>query len=124
MRSLTISLLAAAASAVTATPAPAQMLDQPWQFNRSNRAQIAFSMRQTQGSSSSTGLVAPGDSTTIVCGGGSATATANNTCIILNNATGEILADQVSDGSQDATAVSETTTDSPADQVLTTLEGE
>ena len=129
-------ILVATAVFALILPAPviqAQQISEPWSFKRSNRAQIAVILRQVQDSeSTSTGTFSAAASagvggTTIVCGGGSATAQANNTCIILNNSTGQISTDQISDGDQTATNSESTNenrvTVSEVDEVLSTLSG-
>lgn len=115
--------LAALAIVLAAGPAAAQMLDQPWSFSQTNRASIAFSLRNggDPGAGTTTGSGGP----VIVCGGGGSTAAGNNTCIVLNNANGQIELDQASDGSQDATNTQQVTTTnataSDADDVLSIL---
>ena len=88
-------LAAAAMITLVAGPAFAQMFDRPWRFSQTNRASIAFSLR-----GGTDGVAAAGPN--ILCGGGSSTAAGNSTCIVLNNADGTIVLDQVSEGSQDA----------------------
>ena len=105
--------------------AAAQQINRPWNFTQQNRAQMAIATKQLKDARSRlwTSTQALG-ATTIVCGGGASTATANNTCIVLNNATGDIVTDQISDDSnQDATSTAIETT-SGADEVLSTLKGE
>jgi hypothetical protein len=84
-------------------------------------------MKQLKDGPSGAGVSSAGSAslTTIVCGGGAATATANNTCIILNNATGQIETGQDAEGSQDASNSTDTTVSgtSDADQVLNALQG-
>lgn len=92
-------LAAAALIGLVAAPAVGQMFDRPWGFSQTNRASIAFSLR-AEGGAGSGGAVA---GTSILCGGGASTAAGNSTCIVLNNADGTVVIDQVSDGSQDAT---------------------
>jgi len=123
------SLIALLASLIVPSSVNAQQYNQPWSFGQQNRAQLAVVMRQMEdgGTSSSTGGTSSGATagTTIVCGGGSATATSNNTCIILNNSTGEVLTDQDSNGDQNASNSTETTTanGTDADEVLSALTG-
>lgn len=126
-KTATMAIIAAMlAGAMPAAEAAAQMFDRPWTFQNYNRGQMAIAMRQFDEAGAASGT---GEATTIVCGGGSSTATANNTCIIMNNATGEILTDQTSDNStQDATSTIDTTvngeTVTGADEVLSVLEGQ
>jgi hypothetical protein len=104
----------------------AQQFDQPWSFSQQNRAQLAVTMKQLKGGFGQSGSSAGSATlTTIVCGGGAATSTANNTCIILNNATGQIETGQDSAGNQSATNSTETTIsgNSDADEVLNALSG-
>ena len=114
----------AAAVLLAASPAFAQMLQRPWTFSQTNRASIAFSLRGN-GAPGAVG-VAPG--TSILCGGGSSTAAGNSTCIVLNNADGTVVIDQVSEGSQDAanTQMSEIdgASSSGVDEVLSILGAE
>ncbi len=97
-----------------------------YNFDPQNRAQIAVAMKQIEDSGNG-GIGSGGGagSTTIVCGGGASTATANNTCIILNGSTGQVATDQLSDGDQASTNSESVTltgeTISGADEVLSTL---
>ena len=97
-------LILASFVAGAATAAKAQQFDS-YSFNPQNRAQIAVAMKQIEDadSSSGAGLASGLGATTIVCGGGSSTATANNTCIILNSSTGQVGTNQLSDGDQSST---------------------
>ena len=76
---------------------------QAWGFPDTARASMAIIMKQQEGGSQS---VSGGDGgNALVCGGGTggATATANSTCIILNNSTGSIDVGQGSKGNQTGT---------------------
>lgn len=100
-------LLALVGGVLLSAPAAAQLISKDaWQAPPHNRASIAFSMKAITDGASGSASGAQGV-TQFLCGGGSTSATANNTCIILNNSNGEILTDQDSDGSQ--TATNETT---------------
>jgi len=118
-----LAALAAVAMAIVAPTAQAQQFSS-YSFDQQNRAQIAVAMKQIEDSGSS-GSVGLAGSTTIVCGGGSSTATANNTCIILNSSTGQVATDQLSDGDQSSRNSQPVTlngeTISGADEVLSTL---
>jgi hypothetical protein len=93
----------ALASALTAFPGVCFAQDgqnrQAWGFPDTSRASMAIIMKQQEGSSQS---VSGGDGgNALVCGGGTgATATANSTCVILNNSTGSIDIGQGSKGNQ------------------------
>ena len=121
---------AMAGSAVASSSAQSQQYSEPWRFSPQNRAQLAVTMKQLKDAKNQNATLSasPGTAslTTIVCGGGSATATANNTCIILNNATGAITTDQDALGDQQASNSTETNTvnsGSDADEVLKALSG-
>jgi hypothetical protein len=105
-------------------PASAQMSPQPWSFATQNRAGIASMMKQTE-NPAATASAGSGD--TLICGGGTgqASATANSTCIILSQASGQIQLGQDSNGSQ-SSASSDGQTESLADSggtdsILSTL---
>ncbi len=98
LRAAATALAGAALIALVAGPAAAQMFQKPWSFSPTNRASIAFSLHNDGHSSSGSALAG----TSILCGGGSSTAAGNSTCIVLNNANGQIALDQTSEGSQDA----------------------
>ncbi len=114
------SLMAAAAAGIglIASTASAQMFEQPRQFKQRDGAGLAVFMRSLSGTNTS--ATAGGDSTILVCGGsgGQSTATANSSCIILNNSDASALIGQESDGDQGADANTEsTTTTTTADEV-------
>ncbi len=99
-----------------------------YSFDPQNRGQLAVAMKQIEESGAGGGVLsgaAGSAGTTIVCGGGASTAQANNTCIILNNSTGTVATDQISDGGQTASNSEQTSLDgnqiSGADEVLSTL---
>lgn len=119
-----------------ATPAQAQMANDPWTFTPQNRAGIASLIRSAEegNDTGTTGSVSgAGSIVNLVCGGNSdgSTAQANNTCIILNNSEGaDVDVDQDSEGDQTATSeenldVDETIVSSEGnvDDVLDTLNG-
>lgn len=93
--------------------ARAQMFDSPWSAGPRDRAGIAVIIKQAEsgffdsrnGGSSGQAAISY-DTTTLICGGGGgdSTATANSSCLILNNATGAIDVGQGSDGGQSATS--------------------
>lgn len=121
------SLMAAAAAGISliAGAASAQMFEQPRQFKARDGAGLAVFMRSLQGTNTS--ATAGGDSTILVCGGsgGQSTATANSSCLILNNSDASALIGQESNGDQDADATSEsTTTTTTADEVSNILNSE
>lgn len=93
-----------------ATPAQAQMANEPWGFSQQNRAGLASLIRSVEEGGSADGVsssTAAGSIVNLVCGGNSdgSTAQANNTCIILNNSEGaDVDVDQESEGDQTATA--------------------
>lgn len=105
-------ILAGAALAVLAgtLPAAAQMSEDPWQFKRRDRAGLAVVMKQAEAGafSSATASATAGvasETTVLMCGGGdggTASATANSSCIILNNATGDLSIGQDALGDQSA----------------------
>ena len=83
--------------------ANAQQYNQAWGFTTQNRASIAALMQQVEGNGANT-AAAQGGFDTLVCGGdGASSATGNSTCIILNNATGNVEIGQDTEGNQDAT---------------------
>lgn len=94
---------------MTATPAAAQgalMGNAPWGFNhQTSRASIAALIESQQDSSSGT---TAGAGNFCGGGGGDSTATANYTCIIVNDSTAEIAAGQNSLGDQEADSVTAT----------------
>lgn len=116
----------AVVSAAMTTGVQAQQM-KSYSFDQQNRGQLAVAMKQIEDSSSASGSLSSlnAGGTTIVCGGGASTAAANNTCIILNESTGSVTTDQISDGDQTARSSEETTFTgneiSGADEVLATL---
>jgi hypothetical protein len=89
----------------------------PWSFSYQNRAAIAVAIKNMEDPGTGSGGAG-----TIVCGGTSgasgegsngsgASATANSSCIIINNSDGAVVNnDQISDGDQTATSESSTAT--------------
>lgn len=110
-------------------PAHAQMSNNPWGFQPQNRASVAALIRQVEngkdGASAVTAIAATPSYTNLVCGSESkSSASGNTTCIILNNADGNISVGQDSQG--DPTAISsppEDVSKGNADDVLTALGG-
>lgn len=107
---------------VLALPARAEdplMGKSPWSFSYQNRAAIAVAIKNMEDPGSGSGGAG-----TIVCGGTSgasgegsngsgASATANSSCIIINNSDGAVVHnDQISDGDQTATSESSTASNS------------
>lgn len=109
-------------------PALAQMVSEPWSFQPQNRASIAALMRQVENENAQAVSATP-SITTLVCGSdGKSSATGNSTCVILNNAAGNLNIGQDAQGDQSASSnTSETQNQSAssggADSVLATLEG-
>src|SRR5690242_160751 len=103
-RSKVRSALLATMFVVAPLPALAQpgLNNEPWSAQPFDQSSMAIAMAQMNGDPTSS--TAP--SQTLVCGGGTgATATANSTCIILNNSSGSTVgAGQDSNGSQTATS--------------------
>lgn len=86
--------------------AQAQQYTKAWNFVAQNRASIAALINQVE-EQESTGTAGVGFAgyDNLVCGGdGESGATGNSTCIILNNATGNIEIGQDSTGDQTATS--------------------
>lgn len=104
--------------------ADAQQFNQAWGFTAQNRASIAALMKQMdneeKNADSQVGILGGySGSDNLICGGdGESEATGNSTCIILNNATGNIEIDQDSEGGQTATS---TTEENDLTDVLSTL---
>lgn len=115
------------------TVAYAQMMES-YRFQSRDRASIAFAMRQVENessSNSSSGVVSqsPAAQTVLVCGGGgggdtASSSTANSTCLILNNATGEISVGQDNQGNQDSNASSEATQNNSLSSALEDMSAE
>lgn len=102
-------------SSVTLAPAvafaEAGQRKEAWNFPQTDGLTMAAIQRQATNPVNST--IAGGSGTTLVCGGGGsggATATANSTCVILNNSTGQIDVGQDSKGDQSASNSTKTTT--------------
>lgn len=123
---LSVSALAALSFAFV-TPAAAQMANNPWSFQPQNRASVAALMRQVEkenGAAAVTQISSPPAVTNLVCGSdGKSSASGNTTCVILNNAAGDIDVGQDAKGDQTASSATTTETNTPAgsDDVLATL---
>jgi len=112
--------------------ASAQMYERAWDFTPRDRAGLAVVQKQVESGafSSSNGTISSGtsasgsNSTLLLCGGdgGDSSATANSSCIILNNATGDLVIGQDAVGDQSANASSETTSSTVADEVTQILD--
>lgn len=113
-----VSLFALGLSPLFAQPSLAEdplMGKSPWSFSYQNRAAIAVAIKNVEDPGSGAGGAG-----TIVCGGTSgasgegsngsgASATANSSCIIINNSDGAVVNnDQTSDGDQTANSQSST----------------
>lgn len=110
------------------TCANAQMTKEPWGFQQQNRASIAALMQQVENRNNTTAVASTGYAgyDQLVCGGGGSgggesTATANSTCIILNNSDGSIQIGQDAQGNQDASSAANTTLNELSD-VLGTID--
>lgn len=101
-----------------------QPLMDSWQFQQQNRASIASLIRQVEVDSSNGVVAAQAASVTnLVCGGdGQSSARANATCIILNNAVGDVSLDQFADGDQSASSSVSSSINNGADEVLSLLD--
>jgi len=115
-----------AAVTLEVTAAHAQMASQPWGFQPQNRASIAALIKQAE-DNNRTNVGATPSVTNLVCGSdGKSSASGNSTCVILNNAAGEINVGQDSEGSQNAnssTSETQVQAQSNSDAVLATLQG-
>lgn len=123
LRKISLLALAAAGVCLAAGTASAQMYKQPWTFQTTDRAGLAVYMKNLDSSKNSS-ATSGGDATYLVCGGsgGASTATANSSCIILNNSDASLGIGQGSEGSQDANSSTEThTTTTTADEVSNIL---
>lgn len=104
-----------------AMPAQAQMRSDPWGFQTQNRASIAALIRQVEGGPQP---VATTSITSLVCAGdGGSSASGNSTCVILNNAMGDLRVGQEANGNQTASSETEQVTQTSAESVLETLQG-
>lgn len=118
-------------AALGAQAATAQMYENPYQNNGTDRAGLAIVMKQIDDglfdSNRNSSTVAPASAAgVLVCGGtgSDATATANSSCIILGDgATGVVNLGQTSDGTQDATTNQTQTNNSGAAEVEEILAG-
>jgi hypothetical protein len=103
----------------------AQDRNQSWQFKGQNRASIAALIRDVERNGGNNGVAVSalpsGGYTNLVCGkDGQTSASANTTCIILNNSTGTVGVGQDANGNQTATTGTETE-QSDADAVMDVL---
>jgi hypothetical protein len=125
-RSLRIASLTVAAAAgvcLFADTAVAQLFEKPYAPQARDRAGLAVYMKNLQESRRNAASSELGGSATyLVCGGsgGQSTATANSSCIILNNSDAQLGIGQGSKGDQDANAATTTTT-TTADEVSNIL---
>lgn len=130
---LAVAVAAAACGVLLPSVAAAQMYEQSWNFKSRDRAGLAVVMKQAEsgmyGRSSSSGAVLGSSGaaqTYLVCGGAggagdtASSATANSSCIILNNTTGDLSVGQDAQGDQTADAQTQST----VDQVQNILDGE
>jgi hypothetical protein len=126
---LTALAVSAAVAWSTLSPAPASaeaQFNSPWAFSQTNRASIAVYMRQREDQKDLLSAGAGGTGSTaqtFVCGSAGepksgASALGNSTCIILNNADGQVTIDQDSLGDQGASATSDSTTSDSLSGVL------
>jgi hypothetical protein len=123
LRRVSLMALAVAGVCLAAGTASAQMYKEPYTFQSTDRAGLAVYMKQLD-SSKSNSTTGSGDATYLVCGGGSggSTATANSSCIILNNSDASLGIGQGSKGGQSANSSTETnSTTTTADQVSNIL---
>ena len=125
LRTAGLAVVIAVGASMTAGTAMAQMFEQPYGFQARDRAGLAVYMKNLQESRSDNGTVAAGgDATYLVCGGsgGSATSTANSSCIILNNSDAALGIGQDSAGDQNSDSNVETNeTTTTADEVSNIL---
>jgi hypothetical protein len=101
------------------------MYEKPYAPQARDRAGLAVYMKNLDESRrSSVTASGGGDATYLVCGGsgGQSTATANSSCVILNNSDAHLGVGQGSDGNQNANAsTNSTTTTTTADEVSNIL---
>lgn len=127
--------LAALGAACLLAPggASAQMMEDAWNFKQRDRAGLAVVQKQvdegmfsrSSGSDEVSATAPPMTSTLLICGGdggSQSSARANSSCIILNNATGDLTIGQDALGDQSADATSETVSTTTADEVTQILE--
>ena len=114
-RTISIGIAASLAAVLTASPVAAQMFERAYSFTGRDRASLAVVMKQAEsGMFDGTGSGNSGMNysvTNLICGGdsGSANADGNSACMILNNSTGNVGADQDSIGDQSANSDVDTT---------------
>lgn len=130
-----IALVGAAGLQLAGTAVAYAQMMESYRFQSRDRASIAFAMRQVENesnSNSNSGLVSqsPAAQTVLVCGeggGGGDTAsssTANSTCLILNNSTGQVSVGQDNLGNQDSNANTETTQNNSLSDTLEEMSAE
>ncbi|WP_119165132.1 hypothetical protein [Algihabitans albus] len=116
-----------AALILTIPPAAAQMYERPFGFAGRDRASLAVIMKQAEsGMFDNSGRTSSGSSgldynvTNLICGGdsGTANADANSACVILNNSTGNVGADQDAIGDQGASSDVDSTQNNQGDGSL------
>jgi hypothetical protein len=126
LRKASLTVVAAAGVCLLAGTAAAQMYEKPYAPAARDRAGLAVYMKNLDESRRSNSVTSSGagDATYLVCGGsgGQSTATANSSCIILNNSDAQLGIGQGSDGNQNANAATNTTTNTTtADEVSNIL---
>lgn len=125
LRQASLTAAFAAGACLLAGTAFAQMYEKPYSPQARDRAGLAVYMKNLEESRRNTVTSSGGgDATYLVCGGsgGQSTATANSSCVILNNSDAQLGVGQGSDGNQNANAATNTTTTTTtADEVSNIL---
>ena len=125
LRQLGLATLAAAGTFLLAGTAVAQLYEKPYAPQARDRAGLAVYMKNLKETRrNSVTANGGGEATYLVCGGsgGQSTATANSSCVILNNSDASLGVGQGSDGNQNANASTNTnTTTTTADEVSNIL---
>lgn len=125
LRNAKLAIVVAAGACLLAGTAVAQMYEKPYSPQARDRAGLAVYMKNLEESRrSAVTSNGGGDATYLVCGGsgGQSTATANSSCVILNNSDASLGIGQGSKGDQDADAATNTTTNTTtADEVSNIL---
>ncbi|MPY73813.1 MAG: hypothetical protein GEU87_06110 [Alphaproteobacteria bacterium] len=125
LRKFSFTAVVAAGACLVAGTAAAQMYEQPYSPQARDRAGLAVYMKNLKESRRSEVTASGGgDATYLVCGGsgGQSTATANSSCVILNNSDASLGIGQGSDGDQGANASTNSTTNTTtADEVSNIL---
>ena len=125
LRIASLTVAAAAGACLLAGAAAAQMYEKPYAPQARDRAGLAVYMKNLKEARRNDVLSnGGGDATYLVCGGsgGQSTATANSSCVILNNSDAQLGVGQGSKGDQDANAATNTTTTTTtADEVSNIL---